>query len=330
MKEIGIPNWLQLKYLGLKLSLQDGTKSISILGKGSDTSGQLDYSHFVVVKVETELGLISKVGNLLQIEAGSLGGIKLLGDSVGAVVELLKKGGGDGQKVNTSEFLDLTDVTERSTHDNGLVTEFFVVVEDVRDTDDTGVFLSGIVTVILSLVEIENTTDERRNQSNVSLGASNSLDKREQESQVAVDALFLELLSSLDTLIGGGNLDENTLTTNALGFVQLDEVTSLLDSSLGVKRVTSINFGGDTARDDSEDLGTEFDQKTIKSNLNLRVDGTTLCLGIVNSSVDESSILGLLRSGQDERRVCGGILGFVFGDRFKISSIGDDNSASGL
>jgi hypothetical protein len=56
---------------------------------------------------------------------------------------------------------------------------------------------------VSGLVPIEDTADERRDEEGTSLSSSNSLNKREHESQVAVDAVLgLQDVCGLDTLPG--------------------------------------------------------------------------------------------------------------------------------
>lgn len=129
---------------------------------------------------------------------------------------------GDGQVVTASQLGDLTGVTERGTHDNGLVAVLLVVVEDVLDGLDTGVLLSGVVTLVSGLVPVEDTADEGRDEVGTGLSGSDGLNGGEHEGQVAVDAVLgLEDLSGLDTLPGGGDLDENAVAGDAVLLVEL-------------------------------------------------------------------------------------------------------------
>ena len=97
-----------------------------------------------------------------------------------------------------------------------------VVVEDVLDGLDTGVLGGGVVALVGSLVPVKDTTNEGRNQEGAGLSGSDGLDDREEEGQVAVDAVLgLQNVGSLDTLPGGGDLDQDTVLGDAVLLVQL-------------------------------------------------------------------------------------------------------------
>lgn len=154
-----------------------------------------------------------------------------------------------------------THVPEASTHDDGLVTMLLVVVEDLLDGDDSRILITFVGLSSALLVPIENSPDERRNQGNTSLGASNGLAETEKESQVAVDVVIpLQFPSGLDTLPGRSDLDEDTVLVDTEGLVEGEELLSLGLGGLLVEGKTSIDFGGDTARDDFEDLLAELDE----------------------------------------------------------------------
>ena len=81
-----------------------------------------------------------------------------------------------------------TYVTERGTHDDGPVPMLLVVIVNLADGLNTRVFfvlVSGSGLVLL--VPIQNTTNKRRDESDASLGTSNSLSETEQEGEVTVD-----------------------------------------------------------------------------------------------------------------------------------------------
>lgn len=93
-----------------------------------------------------------------------------------------------------------------------------------------GVCLSG-----LGLVPIKNTTNERRNQVCASLGTSDGLNLRKEESKVAVDfVVALEDTGGLDTFPGGGDLDQNAGFVDANGLVKLQIPVSMLLQHLGL------------------------------------------------------------------------------------------------
>lgn len=302
-------------HLGGELASNELLESNSIGSELSDTVGELLGGHLVLVEVSSEDGLVIKVSLLLNVEGLGLLGEELLGDGLVRVEQLLEETGGDGQEVATSKLLDLAGVSERSTHDDGLVVELLVVVENVLDGDDTGVLSTVEVLALGGLVPVENSANEGRDKGDLGLGTSNSLDEREEQGQVAVDVVLgLELSSSLDTLVGGGDLDENSVLGDTLGLVEVNELESLLDGGVLVERESGVNLGGDSAGDDLQNLGTELDEELVKSNLNLLLGVRGLALGVGNGLVNELGVLGLLGGGEDERRVGGSILGLVLGD----------------
>lgn len=216
IKKRSEPN-LSLDLLGKKLL--EGNGISSELG---DTLTELLNTHSLLVEVETELSLVVEVLALLDLKAGGTSGVELLGHGLGGVVEVLQEVGGDGQVVTTSQLSDLADVTERGTHDNGVVAELLVVVVDVLDGLDTGVLLGGVVALVGSLEPVKNATNEGRDEVGTGLGGGNGLNQREHESQVAVDAVLgLEDVSGLDALVGGGNLDQDTVLGDTVVGVEL-------------------------------------------------------------------------------------------------------------
>lgn len=140
----------------------------------------------------------------------------------------------------------------------------------------------------------------------------------------------LENLGGLDTLPGGGNLDQDAVLGDALLLVELgrvselssretedayiDDLEGLVDGSLGVKGELGVNLGGDTAGNDLENLLAKLDEEAVEGVVNLSVDVTALGLGVGDGIVNQLGVLGLLGSGEDERRVGGGILGLVLVD----------------
>lgn len=134
----------------------------------------------------------------------------------------LVKAYGDCEVVAAGKLGDLTNVTERGTHDNGVVAKLLVVVEDGLDGLDTRVLLLGVLLLVVGLVPVKDTTDEGGDEESTGLGGGDGLDEREHESEVAVNAVLgLEDVGSLDSLVGGGNLDQDARLVNALGLVHL-------------------------------------------------------------------------------------------------------------
>lgn len=170
-----------------------------------------------------------------------------------------------------------------------------VVVEDVLDGLDTGVLGSSVLLLVGSLVPVENTADEGRDEESTGLSGGNGLDQREHEGQVAVDAVLgLQDVRSLDTLPGRGDLDENTVLGDTNGLVELvivssqfqsrrhhnrpylDDVKGLVDGGLGVEREAGIDLRGDLSGDDLEDLLSELNQEVVQGGIDLLLDSLSL------------------------------------------------------
>lgn len=138
---------------------------------------------------------------------------------------------GDSKVIATSELSDLTNVSERSAHDDGLVAELLVVVVDLDNGLDTGVLLLLVLLLVVGLVPVKDTANEGRDQESTSLSGSNGLDRREHQGQVGVDVVLgLQDVGSLDTLVGRGNLDEDAVLGD----------TGLLVELLGVSQARAV------------------------------------------------------------------------------------------
>lgn len=162
---------------------------------------------------------------------------------------------------------------------------------------------------------VEDSANKGRDEGDLGLSTGNGLDEGEEKSQVTVDTVLgLELLGSLDTLVGGGDLDEDSVRRNALGLVEVNELQSLLDGGVLVERESGVDLGGDSTGDNLENLGAELDEQLVQSNVDLLLGVGGLGLGERNGLVNELGVLGLLGSGQDQRGVGGGVLGLVLGD----------------
>lgn len=180
----------------------------------------------------------------------------------------------NGQVITTSQLGNLANVSEGSTHDNSLVSVLLVVIENFLNGLDSWVLLALVVLSGLSLVPIEDTTNEWRDEEGTGLGGGDGLDLREEKGEVAVDAmLFLKDARGLDTFPGGGDLDEDAVLGDAFGLVELfiessarcsldgyqssrqygfnthlENVQRLVNSSLCIERKSCIDLGRNLAR----------------------------------------------------------------------------------
>ena len=113
-----------------------------------------------------------------------------------------------------------------------------------------------------------------------------------------MDALLLEVTGSLDTLPGGADLDQDTVTGDTGLLVETDDLAGLGLGSLLVEGEAGVDLGGDTARDNLEDLLTEFDEKSVHGVLGLLLELAALGLAKGDSSVDQLLVSGELSSGE--------------------------------
>jgi hypothetical protein len=179
---------------------------------------------------------------------------------------------------------------------------------------------------VSGLVPIQDTADEGRNEESTGLSSSNGLDEREHEGQVAVDAVLgLQDVSGLDTLPGRGDLDENAVLGDTSLLVQLDDVQSLVNGGLGVEREASVNLGGNLSGDDLENLLSELDEQVVEGGVDLSVNVAALLLTLLNGSVDQAGIFGLLGGSEDEGGVGGSILRLVLVNGGKVTGVANDN-----
>lgn len=79
--------------LCLDLLLQDVLEGDGVSGELGDTLTELLNCHGLLVEVEAEESLVVDVGLLGDVEAGGVGGVELLGDGSGGVVEVLEEVG---------------------------------------------------------------------------------------------------------------------------------------------------------------------------------------------------------------------------------------------
>jgi len=93
-----------------------------------------------------------------------------------------------------------------------------------------------------------------------------------------VDALLLEVLGGLDTLVGGSDLDQDSLLVNTKGLVKVNELVGLGNSTGLVEGELGVNLGGYSTGDDLEELLTETNEKSVHGVLSLLFLVTSLLL----------------------------------------------------
>jgi hypothetical protein len=106
----------------------------------------------------------------------------------------------------------------------------------------------------------------------------------------------------------------------------VDNAESLLDGDVLVEGEASVDLSGDLAGDDLQDLATELDEEVVEGDVDLGGDvlALTVLHTVCDSIVNELGVLGLLGSGEDERRVGGGILGLVLANGGEVTRVADD------
>ena len=132
---------------------------------------ELVESHGVLEHGPSELGLVIEVRDLLHLLAVRLGSVELLGDGLGRVLELFEELGGDGEVITSGQLGDFTNVSERGSHDDGLVSVLLVVaarqlyvhdlvegslLEDLLDGLDSRVGLGSVLLSSGLLVPVED------------------------------------------------------------------------------------------------------------------------------------------------------------------------------
>jgi hypothetical protein len=120
----------------------------------------------------------------------------------------------------------------------------------------------------------------------------------EEESHIAVDALLLEDLGTLNALPGGGQFNENAVAGDAGLVVQGNDGARLGDGLVGVVGEPGVNLGGDAARDDCKNLASEgnFERpEGLGSDLLIRGVGTCILAHLLEHIIDDGLIFRLLR-----------------------------------
>lgn len=104
---------------------------------------------------------------------------------------------------------------------------------------------------------------------------------------------------------------------------------SLVDRLFCAEGETRINFGGDLAGDDLEDLLAELHEEVVEAGIDLLVQVFAVRLAVLDGGIDQLSILGLLGGGKDQGGVGRRILRVVFGDGRKVARVADDGLQRG-
>lgn len=98
----------------------------------------------------------------------------------------------------------------------------------------------------------------------------------------------------------------------------------LVNRSLSIKGETGVHLSRHLSWDNLQDLLSKLNKETVKSGIDLVVDGTAVLLSVLDGRIDEWGVILLLGGGEDERWVGGGILWLVLGNGCEVTGIGDD------
>mmetsp|Transcript_20753 Transcript_20753/g.45062 ORF Transcript_20753/g.45062 Transcript_20753/m.45062 type:complete len:390 (-) Transcript_20753:165-1334(-) len=234
----------------------------NVLRKASDSLSNLLRCHGILIHHPPESVLRHlNFGNVHRL---GLLGVKLKRKASLSARELIEKWWGNGQTVTSSQLSDFVGVTERSTHDNGIMAMFFVVVVDGSHRHYTRIFRSSIsLHALRLLVPIHDTSNKGRDERASSFGTRDSLRNREDERQVASNTKLLQHFGSLNTLPRSRDLNENALLLDAYLLVHFDQLKRLCDGGVLVKGQTSIDFRRDISGYDFGDLGTKRDSELV-------------------------------------------------------------------
>ena len=108
----------------------------------------------------------------------------------------------------------------------------------------------------------------------------------------------------------------------------LDDVARHLDGLFGVVGEARVDFGGDAAGDDGEDLLAEGDGQPLEGEVGDGLIGRAfaqLVARVLQNAVHDGLVLGHLRCGGDQRRIRGRVLGMELFHGFHVAGVGDDD-----
>ena len=249
------------------------------------------------------------------------------------MAQLIKQRRRNRQKVATGQFNDLFNVAEAGPHHLRFVVVGLEVVEDLGYGDHTGIFWTWIaVTAAALFVPIEDPPHEWRDKGDAGLRAGDGLGKPEEECEVAVDTFPFQLFSCADTFPGGGHLDQYPVVADAGLVVKANEFAALGDRCFGVVAEASVNFGGNAARHDFEDLLAEGDADFIEGFAHHRIGagiGTHHLARLLQGEINQILVGGDLGCRQDQRGVGGRVAGRELLDRVDVTGVGHHHSHGG-
>ena len=124
------------------------------------------------------------------------------------------------------------------------------------------------------------------------------------------------------------SLDQNALTADAFRLIQRNELTGLGDAALGIEAQTSGNFGGYAAGNHLQNLASEQHEEPIDKLLGHFLVTAAALGSKPGGFVHQVAVRRHLRRVIEKRRVGGGVLGTVPGDRLDVSRVRHNRGVS--
>lgn len=104
----------------------------------------------------------------------------------------------------------------------------------------------------------------------------------------------------------------------------LNDMQRLLHAPLNIKGKARIHLRRHLARHNLQDLAAKLHEQVVERGVDLRIDALGVLLAVRAGLVDELRVFGLLRGGEDERGVGGGVLRLVFANGGEVARVADD------
>mmetsp|Transcript_55277 Transcript_55277/g.131288 ORF Transcript_55277/g.131288 Transcript_55277/m.131288 type:complete len:336 (-) Transcript_55277:8-1015(-) len=291
-----------------------------VLGEVADAFRELLGRHCVLVHLPPEGVLVA--GDLRDVHLHGLLRVKTQRDIGGHAVHLEEQLRRDREAVAPREREDLPRGAERRPHDNGRVAVLLVVVVDLLDGEHAGVLLVGVLLLVRSLVPVEDTADEGRDEGRLRLGTCHRLVEVEEEGHVAGDPLLLQNACRLDALPGRRDLDQDPRLVDALLLVEPDDLPRLVQSRLNVEREARVHLRGDVSGHQLRDLRPEGDGEAVDGIHHLLL--RRVALGALDGRIDQLCELRVRHRREDERGVGRSVHGRQGLDAVEVAGVGND------
>ena len=138
------------------------------------------------------------------------------------------------------------------------------VVVDFGDAHHAGILVALVLsTGVALLVPVEDASHEGGNQLDARIGRGNCLGEPEEQGHVAVDLFLLQRLGGLKALPGARDFDQHAIATYAGVLLHLYYALRAVDGALLVEAESGVDFRGNLARNELEDLAAEVHRKFV-------------------------------------------------------------------